>query len=78
MRPDVLSNDALDVRNFILVNFMFVKLCLFHNESTLSFQSSSNISSMIAIANENNVFRECIIYDAKDAGNWDDEYDVLQ
>ena len=57
MRPDVLSNDALDVRNFILVNFMFVKLFQIHNESALSFQSSSNSPPMIAIANENNVPR---------------------
>ena len=32
MRPDVLSNDALDVRNFIVINFILVKLCWFHKE----------------------------------------------
>lgn len=57
MRPDVLSNDALDVRNFMSVNFIFVKLCWFHNETTLSFQNSSNSPPTIAIANENSVPR---------------------
>ena len=57
MRPDVLSNDALDVRNFMLVNFMPVKLFQIHNESALLFQSSINSPPTIAIANENNVPR---------------------
>lgn len=57
MRPDVLSNYALDVRNFMSVNFMPVKLFQIHNETTLSFQSSSTSPPTIAIANENNVPR---------------------
>ena len=57
MRPDVLSDDALDVRNFMLVNFMLVKLFQIHNESALSFQSGSNSLFTIAIANENSVPR---------------------
>ena len=52
-----MGDDALDVRNFILVNFMFVKLFQIHNETTLSCQSSNNSPPMIAIANENNVPR---------------------
>ena len=39
------------------VNFMFVKLFQFHNETTLSFQSSNNSPPTIAIANENSVPR---------------------
>ena len=57
MRPDVLGDDALDVRNFMFVNFMLVKLFQIHNESTLSFQSRSNSPPTIAIANENSVPR---------------------
>ena len=57
MRPDVLGDDTLDARNFILVNFMLVKLFQIRNETTLSFQSSSNSPPMIAIANENSVPR---------------------